>query len=195
MIKLYMALLHYPAYNKNKEIVATSIVIHDLHDMSRAARTYGVKTFYVVQPMEEQKKVVSRIVHFWQTVGYEYNPNRLDAISVMDVKDSLFDVIKEIERKEGEKPLIIGTSAKEREKLVTYEFVSRELKNNHPVLVCFGTGWGIPEEFERNFDGFFPPIVGITDFNHLSVRSATSIILDRIINTYKSCSSNDSLSG
>ncbi|BAL80734.1 RNA methyltransferase [Caldisericum exile] len=188
MIKLYMALLHYPAYNKNREIVATSIVIHDLHDMSRAARTYGVKTFYIVQPMEEQKKVVSRIVHFWQTVGYEYNPNRLEAISVIDVKDSLFDVIKEIEEKEGVRPFIIGTSAKERNNIVTYEFVAKELKNNRPILICFGTGWGIPEEFEKNFDGFLPPIIGITDFNHLSVRSATSIILDRIITSFKSIS-------
>lgn len=189
MIKLYMALLHYPAYNKNKEVVATSIVIHDLHDMSRAARTYGVKTFYVVQPMEEQKKVVSRIVHFWETVGYEYNPNRLEAISVMDVKDSLFEVVKEIEERENARPLIIGTSAKERSNKVDYKFIAEKLRNEEPVLLCFGTGWGIPEDFERNFDGFLPPIVGITDFNHLSVRSACSIILDRLINNYKSISS------
>lgn len=189
MIKLYMALLHYPAYNKNREIVATSIVIHDLHDMSRAARTYGVKTFYVVQPMEEQKKVVSRIVRFWQTVGYEYNPNRLEAISVMDVKDSLFDVIKDIESKEKEKPFIIGTSAKERKNKVNYEFIAKKLIEDKPVLVCFGTGWGIPEDFEVNFDGFLPPIVGITDFNHLSVRSAASITLDRIILSFKAISS------
>jgi Uncharacterized protein conserved in bacteria len=57
------------------------------------------------------------------------------------------------------------------------------------VLVCFGTGWGIPEDFEVNFDGFLPPIVGITDFNHLSVRSAASIVLDRIILSFKAISS------
>ena len=189
MIKLYMALLHYPAYNKNREIVATSIVIHDLHDMSRVARTYGAKTFYVVQPMEEQKKVVFRIVRFWQTVGYEYNPNRLEAISVMDVKDSLFDVIQDIEVKERERPFIIGTSAKARKNKVDYNFVAKRLMENKPVLLCFGTGWGIPEDFEKNFDAFLPPIVGITDFNHLSVRSAASIVLDRIINAYNAISS------
>lgn len=188
-MKFYMVLLHYPAYNKNREIVATSIVIHDLHDMSRAARTYGVKKFYVVQPMEEQKKVVSRIVRFWQTVGFEYNPNRLEAISVMDVKDSLDDVIKEIEQTEGLTPFVVGTSAKERKNKITFKSVAEKLSNDLPVLIAFGTGWGIPEIFEEKFNAFLPPIVGITDFNHLSVRSACSIILDRIITKYKEITS------
>ena len=184
-MKLYIALLHYPAYNKDKEIVATSIVIHDIHDMSRAARTYGVNKFYVVQPMEEQKKVVSRIVKFWETTGYEYNPNRLEAISVMDVKDSLTDVVHEIETINNIHPLIVGTSAKERNKTISYEEVVKTLSLDKPVLVVFGTGWGIPESFEAEFDAFLPPIEGATDFNHLSVRSACSIILDRIYLKYK----------
>jgi len=188
-MKLYMALLHYPAYNKNKEIIATSIVIHDLHDMSRASRTYGVKKFYVVQPMEEQKKVVSRIVHFWQTVGYEYNPNRLEAITVLSVVDSLFDVVEEIKNTEGEKPIVIGTSAKERPNRIKYTEVAQLLKLEKPVVLAFGTGWGIPAEFEQNFDYFLPPIVGIGDFNHLSVRSASSIILDRVVSNYKKLNS------
>ena len=184
-MKLYMALLHYPAYNKDKEIVATSIVIHDIHDMSRAARTYGVSKFYVVQPMEEQKKVVSRIVKFWETTGYTYNPNRLEAISVMKVIDSLQDAVNDIEAINGTHPLIVGTSAKKRNKTISYDEVAETLKTDKPVLVVFGTGWGIPESFEEQFDAFLPPIEGATDFNHLSVRSACSIILDRIYLKFK----------
>ncbi len=184
-MKLYMALLHYPAYNKDKEIVATSIVIHDIHDMSRAARTYGVSKFYVVQPMEEQKKVVSRIVKFWETTGYTYNPNRLEAISVMKVIDSLQDAVNDIEAIDTIHPLVIGTSAKKRNKTISYDEVAEALKTDKPLLVVFGTGWGIPESFEEQFDAFLPPIEGATDFNHLSVRSACSIILDRIYLKYK----------
>jgi len=128
LMKLYMALLYYPAYNKNKEIIATSIVIHDLHDLSRAARTYGVKRFYVVQPMEEQQKVVERILRFWESVGYEYNPNRLEAISVLAVKDSLEDVIKEIEGVEKERPYIIGTSAKRRSNEISFLKTANKIK-------------------------------------------------------------------
>ncbi len=188
-MKLYMVLLHYPVYNKNKEIVATSIVIHDLHDMSRAAKTYGVKKFYIVQPMEEQKKVVERILHFWETVGYEYNPNRLEAISILSVKDSLNDVVNEIRGIEGITPFVIGTSAKKRENTISFTEAAIKLKDEIPLLVVFGTGWGIPEEFENNFHTFLPPIVGIGEFNHLSVRSASSIVLDRLIFKYKEITS------
>lgn len=188
-MKLYMVLLHYPVYNKNKEIVATSIVIHDLHDMSRAAKTYGIKKFYVVQPMEEQKKVVGRILHFWETVGYEYNPNRLEAISILSVKDTLYNVVDEIKEIEGIAPFIVGTSAKRRKNTISFIELANKLKDEIPILVVFGTGWGIPEEFENNFHAFLPPIVGIGDFNHLSVRSASSIILDRLILRYKQLTS------
>jgi tRNA (guanine37-N1)-methyltransferase len=53
------------------------------------------------------------------------------------------------------------------------------------VLILLGTGWGIAYRELGNVDYFLPPIEGIGDFNHLSVRSAASIVLDRIISQYK----------
>ena len=43
--RVYVALLHYPMYNKRMEIVATSITNLDLHDIARACRTFQVKRF------------------------------------------------------------------------------------------------------------------------------------------------------
>ena len=38
-MKLYVALVHYPVYDKNGRRIASAITTFDLHDLSRAART------------------------------------------------------------------------------------------------------------------------------------------------------------
>ena len=50
-MRLYIGLVHYPVYNKNRLRIASAITNFDLHDLSRAARTYGVKKFYVITPL------------------------------------------------------------------------------------------------------------------------------------------------
>ena len=179
-MSFYLALLHYPVYNKNKEIIVTSIVIHDIHDIARCGRTYGAKRFYIVQPFEKEQEIVKRITKFWNEGGKEYNPNRSDAISIVVVKDEFSQVVEEVESLEGRKPVIVGTSAKERGKGISYKELSELESRGAPVLLVFGTGWGISREIEDQFDYFLPPVKGPTDFNHLSVRSAAAIIMDRL---------------
>ncbi|PIX28396.1 MAG: hypothetical protein COZ65_05005, partial [Caldiserica bacterium CG_4_8_14_3_um_filter_35_18] len=62
-MNFYIALLHYPVLNKNNEIIVTSVVVHDIHDISRAAKTFGVRKFFVVEPFEGERKIVERIEH------------------------------------------------------------------------------------------------------------------------------------
>ena len=50
----------------------------------------------------------------------------------------------------------------------------------NPFLLLFGTGYGLSSEIIENADYMLKPIVGSEEFNHLSVRSAASIILDRL---------------
>ena len=57
-----MALTHYPVVNKNGDIITSAVTNLDLHDISRAARTYGVRSFFVVTPLEDQKALVKKIV-------------------------------------------------------------------------------------------------------------------------------------
>ena len=45
--KIYVALVHYPVYNKNDEIVATSVTNFDIHDISRTCRTYDIKKYFI----------------------------------------------------------------------------------------------------------------------------------------------------
>jgi hypothetical protein len=48
------------------------------------------------------------------------------------------------------------------------------------MCLLFGTGWGISQRVIETFDAVVEPIAGRGDFNHLSVRSAVAIALDRL---------------
>ena len=50
MADIYLALIHYPVYDRDHKVVTTSITNMDIHDIARSARTYGVKRFFVVTP-------------------------------------------------------------------------------------------------------------------------------------------------
>jgi hypothetical protein len=77
MAKLYVALIHYPVVDKNGDIIASAVTNLDLHDISRAAKTYGLKSFYVVTPLEDQRELVERIISHWTNgIGAAYNPKR-----------------------------------------------------------------------------------------------------------------------
>jgi len=43
--KVYIALLHYPMYNKRMDIITTSVTNLDLHDIARVARPIMWRAF------------------------------------------------------------------------------------------------------------------------------------------------------
>ena len=49
-----------------------------------------------------------------------------------------------------------------------------------PTLLLFGTGWGLADSILDRVDHCLAPIRGGSDYNHLSVRSAAAITLDRL---------------
>jgi hypothetical protein len=48
------------------------------------------------------------------------------------------------------------------------------------ILLLFGTAWGLVDEVFDKADYLLDPVEGYTNYNHLSVRSAAAIILDRL---------------
>ena len=53
-------------------------------------------------------------------------------------------------------------------------------EGDRPILLLFGTGFGIEAEVMKSFDYILAPVYGSCDYNHLCVRSAVAIILDRL---------------
>ncbi len=182
--KLYIALIHYPVYNNRFKIITTAFTNLDVHDIARAAVTYGVKSFYLVQPNLEQQKLVNRVLKHWtEGEGASFNKSRSEALNLVALRNTLEDVALEIEEIEGEKPVTIVTDARSADNMIGFEGL-RELifsEEQKPYLLLLGTGWGLAQEIMERADYRLKPVSGYTNYNHLSVRSATAIILDRLL--------------
>ena len=182
MAPVYIALIHYPIYNKRKDIVSTCITGFDLHDIARTAATFGIKKYFVVNPLPAQQQFAQRIFDFWMgKKSMEFNWTRAEAFKLVSVKENLEAAILEISQKTGKKPKIIATSAKPRGN-IEYADLKEEVKNSEdPYLLLFGTGGGMADEVFDKVDATLGPINGAAEYNHLPVRSAIAIILDRLL--------------
>ncbi len=182
MPNLYVALIHYPVVNKRGEVIASAITNLDLHDISRAAKTYGVKTFYVVTPLMDQITLARQIIDHWtKGVGARYNPARRRALELIEIKETIAEVANHIHRNEHSHPKMVVTCAKKHPSGISYEKLRGLMGDEKPYLLVFGTAWGLTEETIRAADYILEPVAGNTNYNHLSVRSAAAIILDRLV--------------
>ncbi len=184
MGNLYIGLLHFPMRSRTGEIVATSTTSVDVHDIARTARTYGVTRYFVVTPLPSQQRISWRIRGFWtegERAGNE--SRRAEALEIVTVAADLEETLTAIEEAEGTLPLLVATSARRHGKeMISYEELKDYLrKEERPVYIIFGTGWGMAEELIEATDVLLPPIRGNSDFNHLSVRAAVAIVLDRVV--------------
>lgn len=181
---LYTGLVHYPVYDKNHAVVATSITPIDLHDISRSSRTFGVKGFFVISPTPLQNKIAQEMLDFWQEgFGAEYNKTRTEALSTMRIVEDIEAAVCAIEKSTGIRPEVWVTSAKKVPGSIDYETGRKRLLDNgiKPVLLLFGTGYGLVEAVIEKADVCLEAIeCPLSEYNHLSVRSAAAIILDRL---------------
>jgi hypothetical protein len=179
---LYIALLHYPVYNKDGKVVTTSVVNMDIHDIARVSRTYGVRNFFVVNPIDAQLELAGEIISHWsQGYGAVFNPLRREAFSLVRLKTNLEEVKTEIAKQTGKVPQVVVTSANFQDGILTCLGLRKMMSNDGlPYLLIFGTGWGITEEIVNGADYLLEPIKGVAGYNHLPVRSAVAIVLDRI---------------
>jgi len=182
-----IALVHYPVYDKNRQVVATAVTNLDLHDIARAARTYGLFRYYVVTPVSEQRELAERIGSHWREGwGAAYNPERKKALELMRVVDSLDAAREEIALVSGKPVKLVATGALERPGSISPDELSDLIRDpSQPYLLLFGTGWGLVDEVFQQADLVLDPIRGAGDYNHLPVRSAAAIILDRILGERK----------
>ena len=182
MPELYLALMHYPVVNKNGETIASAVTNLDLHDIARVSKTYGVRSFYVVTPLNDQQVFVERLISHWKTgAGSTYNPSRKEALNLVNIKASLDDVILDINSKELK---TVVTSARKNDHSLSFNTLRNQISQNTPHLLMFGTAWGLEKGFIQEADYILDPIIGISGYNHLSVRSAVSITLDRLLGNH-----------
>jgi hypothetical protein len=182
-IRIDVGLVHYPVMNKNRETIGSAVTNLDLHDIARAAKTYGVDTLYVVTPYQDQQKLFQEVLDHWLTGhGARYNPKRGEALSLVHICNDLEQLFAVVTEKWGQRPTVLSTCAQERHSLVwPVDTVRLKLAEGQQFLILFGTAWGLTPEVIEAGDGILTPITGTGDYNHLSVRSAAAIILDRLL--------------
>ena len=183
MTNLSVALLHDQMVDKNNRLVTTSITLIDIHDIARSCRTYGMQNFFIVHPAETVRALATKLTTHWdEGFGATYNPNRKDALGLVKILPTLDDVVQIAKERAGKRPKLVATSARPGSDRITYAKM-RELQkeSDEHFIIMFGTGWGMSPELLTRADYILDPIDGPSDYNHLSVRSAVAITLDRIL--------------
>ncbi|MDL2210713.1 tRNA (guanosine(37)-N1)-methyltransferase TrmD [Desulfovibrio sp. OttesenSCG-928-O18] len=176
---LFCALVHYPVLDKEKNSVAVSLTNLDIHDIARSSCTYGLGGYYVTTPLEDQRRLLESLLEHWRRgAGSKSNADRAEAFSLIRPAENVEEAVRDITERTGARPKIIGTSASGSG---TATFVDvRDMMRDTPVLLLFGTGQGLSPHLCATCDAMLPPLRRFSGYNHLSVRSAVAIVLDRI---------------
>jgi hypothetical protein len=184
---LYVALLHGDVVDKTGRAIASSLTHFDLHDIARTCRAYEVERYYVVTPLESMRYLAERMIAYWREgLGNHSIPNRADALAVVEIALTWNEAAAQVEEREGAGPLLVATSARAREKRMEYNELARFIrKGERPVLLLFGTAYGLSNRVIEACEATLPPIRA-GGWNHLSVRSAVAITLDRLTGEGKS---------
>jgi hypothetical protein len=182
---LAIALLHYPVYNKLREVVTTALTNLDLHDIARSSRTFGLDRFYIVTPSQDQQALAGRITGHWQEGwGASYNPDRKEALDIVRVCSTLDEARTDFQAGFATTVRTVITGAANRPGSIACRQFRRMLdRPDDPFLLLLGTGWGLTEACFADADHILEPIAGDGTYNHLSVRSAAAILLDRLRGT------------
>jgi hypothetical protein len=185
--RFYIALLHHPVLNRDGEVVTTSITNIDVHDIARSARTYDVAGFFIGHPVLGMRKLTERILWHWmEGHGATYNPTRGEALQFVRIASDLDQTIAQIEIETGALPTLIATSARPETGTMGYAEMAREIRESEtPFLLLLGTGYGLTTEVLQQCHHRLAPIDGSSDYNHLSVRAAAAIMLDRLFGKRK----------
>jgi tRNA (guanine37-N1)-methyltransferase len=204
--RCYAILLHHPVLDRTGEVVTSSVTNLDIHDIARSATTYGLAGYIPVTPVATQREKIAGMAETWREIARrEASPegagkarrgrttmssdNRHRALAVIDVAASLDDALALIAGGEGRPVRAIATSARPQPELgeVDHAALRAEIlasDGRERWALVFGTGWGIAPEALGRCERVLSPILGsqknASDFNHLSVRSAVGITLDRL---------------
>ena len=177
---LYVGLVHFPVLNKDGKECAVSLTNLDIHDIARVCKTYSISKYYLITPIEDQKDLASRLIHHWiDGPGKGANPDREIALKIVRIIDSIEDAVDNICKLTGQRPYIVTTSARDEGDLNFSNL--REILEQRPVFLLFGTGHGLSKRVMKMADGILRPLRPFDRYRHLSVRSAVSIIIDRIL--------------
>lgn len=185
MRRVAAALVHYPVHDRARAVVTSAITNLDLHDIARSSHTYGLSDLFIVHPVGAQRLLAERVREHWISgSGARRIPDRTPAISILRIVTTLDDALAAL----GSEAQLWVTSAKGAGELLDFPAARAQLEvEGPPVLIVFGTGWGLGDAITARADARLSSIVGSRQdgYNHLSVRAAAAIIFDRLLSSQR----------
>lgn len=182
--RVAVGLVHWPVLDRAGTHVCTNITNFDIHDIARACRSFGVESYYLINKIPEQLMFASRVMDHWKTgYGYRYNPMRSTALGMVKTIQTLEEAIADFDPD----ACVVATAARSLENIqnVSFKSLREKMENSDKksYFIVFGTGFGLAPEALALCDLLLEPIRGKSkdDYRHLSVRSAVSICLDRLM--------------
>lgn len=174
----YAALVHAPVRNRLGEEIAATVDEFDFFDMGRLSLTYPVRTLYIVQPVPAQQDRVKQLLAYGNSERRHAERGRFDRTTLVA---TLAEAVEAITAEAGQPPMVIATTARKMEDAISFAEARAQIATEAPTLVIFGKAWGLTDAVIEGADLRLAPIDTGTGYNHLSVRSAVAIILDRLL--------------
>ena len=181
--RTHLALVHHPVADRTGSVVTTSLTNFDIHDLARSSLTYGLAGYHIVTPITAQRDKAAHIAALW--IADAHGEHRARALALVRTAESIEAVIAEIAASHGTPPHVVATSARAGSFPGVARRTPEELRaeagvDPAPLLILLGTGWGLADALIPSVSRVLAPIEGTSDWNHLSVRSAGAIVLDRL---------------
>jgi tRNA (guanine37-N1)-methyltransferase len=189
--RVAVALVHHPVFDRTGAVVTTALTNLDLHDIARAAATYGLAACYVVTPIETQRDKCAAIAEIWREEGKDH---RLAALARVHAVASIAEAIAHHGGSAGDGAaspadpapvrVVATTASSERfaglPRVAPETLASALVADAGRTLLLFGTGWGLVDSMIPEASQVLAPIEARAAWNHLSVRSAVAVVLDRL---------------
>lgn len=183
--RLAIALVHWPVLDQQGLIVTSAITNLDVHDLARSARTYGCSDYFIVHPVSAQRELVARICEHWRDGSSGKRiPDRKVALALVRTATSLEDVFVELGGRENVEVWVTAARSVSQAPIEASAARAKleDTEQEKAVLLLFGTAWGLAREVIDAADAVLAPVraAEATGYNHLSVRAACAILLDRL---------------
>jgi tRNA (guanine37-N1)-methyltransferase len=181
--RTHLALVHHPVVDRTGAVITTALTNFDIHDLARSSLTYGLAGYHIVTPIASQRDKAAHIARLW--IDDAHGEHRARALQLVRAAESIDSVISEITAAHGTAPVVVGTSARAGSFSAVARRSAAALRaeaslDPAPLLILLGTGWGLAEALIPSVSRVLAPIDGVAEWNHLSVRSAGAVILDRL---------------
>ncbi len=176
--RTHLALVHHPVLDRTGKVITSALTNFDIHDLARSAMTFGLAGYHIVTPITSQREKAAYIATLWMDDAQ--GEHRAQALQLVRTADSIESVIAGLGN-----PIVVASSARAdafptARRQSAAELVADLGLEGPPVLLLLGTGWGLAESLIPSVSRVLAPIDGDSDWNHLSVRSAGAVLLDRL---------------